>query len=269
MALTYPVVVVDNTASAVTAESLGLSQSITYLSNGANLGIATALNQGVTQLIRQGRSVALLFDQDSEPSNELLKDLPELMEGYLIRGERVALIGPAYDDRRLGGVAPFVRFRYFKLRRVTHIGNSPVDVDFLITSGSCLNLRCWSEVGPMDDALFIDFVDLEWCVRARRKGFRVLGVPWIKLIHELGEPPVRVMGRIYPMHSATRHYYLFRNAVALLLRREVPWTWKTTELVKMPGRLLIYSLLPSNGGSHLKMALKGIYHALIGRMGPL
>lgn len=269
LALFHPVVVVDNTEQTTTADSLGLSPAITYLPNGANLGIATALNQGVAKLIEQGMATALLFDQDSEPSDALLRELPEVLEQHVARGERIALVGPAYDDARLGGIAPFVRFRYFTLERIAPAGDSLIDVDFLITSGSCVNLRCWSEVGPMDDALFIDFVDLEWCVRARNKGFRVLGVPWLTLSHELGEPPVRVLGRTYPMHSATRHYYLFRNAVALILRRDMPFTWKTTELVKMPGRLLIYALLPANGGSHVKMAIKGICHALTGRMGHL
>jgi rhamnosyltransferase len=264
----YPVVVVDNTETIVTAESLGLSPSIHFMPNGANLGIATALNQGVEQLRARGMAYALLFDQDSEPSDALLEGLPAQME-QVVAGSPVALIGPAYDDRRLGGVAPFVRFRYFKLERVAPVGDRLIDVDFLITSGSCINLRCWPEVGPMDDSLFIDFVDLEWCVRARNKGFRILGAPWLTLSHELGEAPVKVLGRTYPMHSAVRHYYLFRNAVALMLRRDIPLSWKSTELVKMPGRLLIYALLPPNGGSHLKMAIKGICHALTRRMGRL
>ncbi|SEK02110.1 rhamnosyltransferase [Paraburkholderia diazotrophica] len=264
----YSVIVIDNTEKTVTAESLGLTPAIHYVPNGSNLGIATALNQGIEQLLAQGMTCALLFDQDSEPSDTLLKGLPALM-ARTGSDRRVALIGPAYDDARLGGVAPFVRFRYFKLERVAPVGDRLIDVDFLITSGSCINLGCWHEVGPMDDSLFIDFVDLEWCVRARNKGFRILGVPWLTLSHQLGGPPVKVLGRNYPMHSAVRHYYLFRNAIALMLRPDMPLTWKTTELVKLPGRLLIYALLPASGGSHLKMAIKGIYHALTRRMGRL
>jgi rhamnosyltransferase len=270
LSLIHHVVVVDNTdGPAATAEALGLSAAITYLPNCANRGIATALNQGVSRLIDDGFGAAFLFDQDSEPSEALLRQLPELLGGYVAHDEGIALIGPAYDDARLGGVAPFVRFQYFKLQRIAPVGDQPIDVDFLITSGSCVNLRCWTDVGPMDDELFIDFVDLEWCARARHKGFRVLGVPWLTLTHELGEQPVRVLGRTYPMHSALRHYYLFRNTVALMMRGYMPCTWKSTELVKLPGRLLIYAFLPPHGGSHLKMAFKGMWDAVRGRMGRL
>lgn len=265
----HRLVVVDNTEASDMSLAAALLPGIAYLPNRANLGIATALNLGIRHLIDEGMDIALLFDQDSEPAERLLTSLPDLLSSRLDHGERIALMGPAYDDARLGGVAPFVRFRFLKLRRVAPVGEQPIDVDFLITSGSCVNLRCWEDVGPMDDELFIDFVDLEWCVRAKNKGYRILGVPWLTLTHELGETPVRVLGRTYPMHSALRHYYLFRNAVALILRAYVPFSWKSTEIVKMPGRLLIYALLPAHGGSHLHMALKGILHALSGRMGRL
>jgi rhamnosyltransferase len=261
-------VVVDNTPTVRTAGSIGLSESVEYLCNAKNVGIATALNQGVQALIRSGAEVALLFDQDSEPPDALLSALPDQVARANECGDKVALVGPAYDDPRLGGVAPFVRFRHWRLERLAPMGSEPIDVDFLITSGSCINLRCWPEVGPMDDSLFIDFVDLEWCVRAKRKGYRILGVPWVKMSHELGGEPVRILGRPYPMHGPIRHYYLFRNAVALIRRPYMPWSWKTTELMKLPVRLVVYGLFPTDRSQHIRMALEGLRDGWLGRSGP-
>ncbi|MFM0308882.1 glycosyltransferase family 2 protein [Paraburkholderia sp. RL17-383-BIF-A] len=262
-------VVVDNTAGVRSGADLGLVDEIVYVANGVNHGIATAINQGVELLMSAGCKCALIFDQDSEPSTQLLEGLPRLLDEELSRNSRVALIGPAYEDARLGGVAPFVRFGYLTLRRVAPVGTRPIDVDFLISSGSCINLNVWREIGPMDDALFIDLVDLEWCVRARAKGFTVLGAPEFRLAHELGGEPVRVFGRRYPSHSPLRHYYLFRNAVALIKRGYVPWTWKSTELVKFPVRLIVYGLFLRPRLAHLRMAFHGIRHGLMGRLGPL
>ncbi|WP_373421708.1 glycosyltransferase family 2 protein [Burkholderia multivorans] len=269
LARAWPCVVVDNTECVATSEQLGLDPQITYLANGANLGIATALNQGINCLKEAGCTCALLFDQDSEPSSQLLAELPAVLSVERVRNDRVALIGPAYEDLRLGGVAPFVRFGYLKLKRVQPTGQQPVEVDFLITSGSCLNLATWAAIGPMDESLFIDFVDLEWCVRARSKGYVVLGVPALRLSHELGGEPVQVFGRRYPGHSPVRHYYLFRNAVALIRRGYVPLSWKSTELVKMPIRLAIYGLFMRPRLAHLRMSLLGIWHGFIGRAGAL
>jgi rhamnosyltransferase len=268
LASTMPCVVVDNTEGSHASRRIGLDPSVRYVANGANLGIATALNRGVERLKQEGFGAALLFDQDSEPSSELCNALPAVMRELLAAGERIAVVGPAYDDERLGGVTPFIRFAAWKLQRVPAQGDAIIDADFLITSGSCINLACWEEVGPMDDALFIDFVDLEWCVRARNRGYRIVGVPWIHLQHSLGGEPVKVFGRPYPSHSALRHYYLFRNVVALILRDYVPWTWKSTELVKLPGRLLIYCWYMKPRAKHAAMSLRGMWDGLRGRLGP-
>ncbi|MFM0414755.1 glycosyltransferase family 2 protein [Paraburkholderia aromaticivorans] len=260
-------VVVDNTPGIRAAGELGLAGSIDYLPNGENAGIATAINQGVEALLRGGFDMAILFDQDSEPPASLFTELPKVIACANDSGERVALAGPAYDDRRLGGVAPFVRFKWWKLERIAPEGDQPIDVDFLISSGSCINLRWWSDIGPMDDALFIDFVDLEWCVRAKTKGFRVLGVPWVRMSHELGGEPVKVFGRSYPMHGPLRHYYQFRNVIALMKRSSMPMTWKTTEIVKLPVRVLIYCCFPSQRKEHLTMVWRGVRDGYRGRLG--
>ncbi|WP_210237219.1 hypothetical protein, partial [Mesorhizobium sp. M3A.F.Ca.ET.174.01.1.1] len=62
LAATMRCVVVDNTPSLRGKSELGLSDSIEYLCNGENLGIATAINQGIEVLIREGFEVAILFD---------------------------------------------------------------------------------------------------------------------------------------------------------------------------------------------------------------
>ncbi|WP_063548348.1 glycosyltransferase family 2 protein [Burkholderia territorii] len=260
-------VVVDNSEQRQTPSGLGLDRGVHYIANGSNLGIATALNQGVDFVMANGCDCALLFDQDSQPGEGLLVELPAALSRELEAGRRVAVIGPAYEDARLGGVAPFVRFSFPSLERVPALGNRLLAVDFLITSGSCINLRAWGEIGPMDESLFIDFVDVEWCVRARRAGFAVLGAPNLRLAHELGGEPVNVFGRSYPSHSAMRHYYLFRNAIALSKRRYMPWSWKGNELLKMPARLVIYGLWLKPRRKHVRMALLGVWHGLIGRMG--
>ncbi|SAK93895.1 rhamnosyltransferase [Caballeronia arationis] len=264
-----PCVVVDNTEGVHHAQALGLDPRVTYVANGANLGIATALNRGIDVLLEKGCSSALLFDQDSEPSAHLLSELPRTLGEELASGARVALVGPAYEDVRLGGVTPFVRFGYWKLQRVPPVGTQPIEVDFLITSGSCINLAAWHDIGPMEDQLFIDFVDLEWCIRARSKGYAVLGAPALRLQHSLGGQPVVVFGRAYPSHSPLRHYYMFRNAIALIRRSYVPWSWKSTELVKFPGRLAIYGLFMRPRARHLGMSVLGIWHGLTGQMGAL
>lgn len=271
-------VVVDNTpADASEPAPAGLVSSIVYVPNGANVGIATALNQGIERLVAAGCDAALLFDQDSEPDARLITEMPALLfdntntdpQSPAQTHQPIALVGPAYEDARLGGVAPFVRFGRWGIERIQPEGERVLDVDFLITSGSCINLRTWSAVGPMDDTLFIDFVDLEWCARARATGHRVVGAPWLRMQHELGDTPIRIFGRAYPMHGPVRHYYAFRNATALFKRRYIPLGWKLSEMIKLPVRLVIYALFIPRGWTHVRLSLHGVSDGLNGRLGPI
>lgn len=58
LASTMRCVVVDNTPAIRPAATLGLSELVDYLPNGENVGIATALNQGIEALRRAGTEMA-------------------------------------------------------------------------------------------------------------------------------------------------------------------------------------------------------------------
>lgn len=268
LAAMLPVVVVDNTPH---AQSRGaLDDRIEYLANGVNAGIAAAQNRGVDALRARAFAYAILLDQDSVASAELIQGLVSTLRRLSDNGRKVAVVGPAYDDPRLGGVAPFVRFGAFRMERVAAVGDEPLEVDFLISSGSCIDLSTWQMIGPMDTSLFIDFVDVEWCVRAKRAGFSILGLPWLAMQHSLGDEPVTLFGRRFAMHSAVRHYFLFRNALALILyRRYMPLSWKFSELVKFPVRIVVYPLLSGRPVEQLKMIFRGIADGVRNRLGPL
>jgi len=51
-----------------------------------------------------------------------------------------------------------------------------LETDMLIASGCLIPADVLRDVGLMDDALFIDHVDTDWCMRARARGYRLLGV---------------------------------------------------------------------------------------------
>lgn len=263
-------VVIDNTPADAppTCTSL-LNPEVAVVSNCANLGVATAQNQGVNELLSCGVEFAFLFDQDSEASDRLLQGLIDYFVETADSTNRVALAGPAYFDSRFGGVTPFVRFLPFRIRQVAAQGMLPIDVDFLISSGSCVNLKYWEQIGPMEDDLFIDFVDVEWCLRAKRRGFRIVGLPWLVLTHSLGERPVKLLNRLYPLHSPIRRYYQVRNVLALLFRKDVTWVWKSREALRLPVRILIY--LCKGGGPAIvnaRMVWRGVRDGLCARLGP-
>ncbi|WP_250480643.1 glycosyltransferase family 2 protein [Caballeronia sp. GAOx1] len=273
LAQILPVVIVDNTPIHAVERSVDvlsdLDTAIVYLDNAANVGIAAAQNRGVDNLLQRGFDCALLFDQDSDASVEIVEGLVGTLQ-QLRGSQRVAVVGPAYDDPQLGGIASFVKFGPFGIERVPAEGQFPLAVDFLIASGSCIDLSAWRAIGPMEAALFIDFVDVEWCVRAKRAGYGVFGLPWLVMRHRLGDQPAVVLGRRFAMHSAFRHYFLFRNAVALILyNRDMPLGWKLSELRKLPVRLLIYPIASKQPAEQIRMICRGLLDGIRNRLGPL
>ncbi|KXU91598.1 rhamnosyltransferase [Caballeronia megalochromosomata] len=270
LAKVIPLVVVDNTPGSNASRRGDLAPDIDYLANGENEGIAAALNRGIELLRARGYGHALLFDQDSEASVALIEGLLVCMRSLARDGRKVAIAGPAYHDVRLGAVASFVRFDKWRMSRVPADGQDPLEIDFLISSGSCIDLSAWQDIGAMDARLFIDFVDVEWCVRARRAGYAVLGLPWLIMEHSLGDQPVSFFGRRFAMHSPFRHYFIFRNALALILYRSyMPLSWKLSELTKFPVRLFVYTLLSGHPREQFAMICRGIADGMRNRLGPL
>ncbi|MBD1403461.1 glycosyltransferase family 2 protein [Leclercia adecarboxylata] len=229
-----------------------------------NLGIASALNIGIKYLIDNGYEYALLLDQDSEPGYELISSLLEYIS---TSSEDVCLVAPAYYDRAIDKKADFIYCQSKKIVRIPAIGNEAIDASYVITSGSMLRISAIKKIGLMCDNLFIDFVDIEWCLRARALGYHILGLPWLCMSHEIGDVPVKVFNKKYVNHSPIRHYYYFRNVFLLLRMKHIHSQWKKMELLKLAPRFAVYSLFTKNRHKHFLSMLSGIVDGVLGRSG--
>jgi GT2 family glycosyltransferase len=105
----------------------------------------------------------------------------------------------------------------------------PVEVDAI--SGAFMFVRrdALQEVGPLDEGYFLHCEDLDWCERFRRRGYKVLFVPDVTVVHDKGTSsrgrPVRVL---WHMHRGMVRYYrkFFRDQYpAALLWLVVSGVW--------------------------------------------
>lgn len=183
-------------------------KNVFYLSNGENLGIATALNAGIDR-IRQLSDYVVLFDQDSRIISgykDLIFSRKESDQDFW----KIALIGPVW--RRMNGVSA--------------LGNAEGElegycykkVETLITSGACLNLKIFDDIGRFCDEYFIDNVDHEYALRARKFGYYVVVNPDLAMEHHLGNESVHYLfGKSFFVtnHNPIRRYYITRNKLKL------------------------------------------------------
>jgi rhamnosyltransferase len=233
--------------------------SRTIIRNEVNVGLATAQNMALKQCARLQVDCVLFLDQDSLPDADLVDKLLAAEQRLIQHGFAVGAVGPQLVDADTETTWPYLSAGWFHTREITqpdHFGVCPTDM--LYSSGSLVRLAHFSIVGYFMESLFIDHVDLEWCYRASQHGLHFFGIPSIHMKHRMGEGHVRLFGRIHPIHSATRDYYVFRNSVILLGLAHIPVRWKMNEFVRLLPRSIFYGLLSGEPMRHIWHCLRGI-----------
>ncbi len=263
------IVVVDN-ASAVLPPLP--SPAIRLLKLARNTGVGAAQNAGIRAALADHAAHVLLLDQDSMPEPDLVERLLEAGAAASAGGCAVAAVGPLIVDPE-GRSEGFVRFRAGRYEPVATSGGEPwIDCDLLIASGMLIPLAALGAIGGMDETLFIDKVDTEWCLRAAARGFRLVGAPRARLHHSLGEHAVRIwLGRWRELrqHQPFRYYYMVRNG--LLLRHSPHRTaaWCRADRRQLVSLFVYFGLLRFRGGAPLRMMLRGLVDGLRRISGPL
>ncbi|MDB6087146.1 MAG: putative glycosyltransferase [Gammaproteobacteria bacterium] len=205
-------VVVDNGSSADVVEMLRgacSAPSLTWVWNVENLGIAQALNIGVRHALADGYAYALLLDQDTEVDPDMVERLVAT-HASCPDPQRVAIVGSRFRD---------TKGRASDSRRLAARGENWQEVESVITSGTLLSLAAYAAIGPFRDEFFIDYVDTEFCFRARAAGYRVVETLRPLMAHTVGAPTAHKLlwwTKWTTNHSADRRYYIARNDTVML-----------------------------------------------------
>jgi len=254
--------------SILKSDGFVINKSYVAIENSENLGIAIALNLGIKHLINSGCSYFFLLDQDSLVPQGIVSSLRNAFVCLNKDHGNIAAIGPAYFNSRLGKNAPFIQFGKLSIRKLSAEPDTPiVPTHFLISSGTLISLEAITNVGMMEDGLFIDYVDTEWCLRAISKGYKLYGLSTVRMEHSLGDDPVVFLSKKMPMHSPLRHYYIARNALHLIKRSYIPANRRFIVLISMLKTFFFYSLVPRNRLAHFKMMCRGFYDGTLNNYG--
>jgi len=197
--------VVDNSdiKSAALVELLRENVKIVYVDNQGNQGIAHALNVGCNKAIEDGYEWILTMDQDSMATLGMLK---EMFDFFSLSNDmdRISIIAPFHANPFCSESA--VRQPYSEVLTT-------------MTSGNLLNLSSYKEIGSFNEELFIDYVDNDYCLRSKLKGYSVMQVNNAILKHNLGDLKQHkvLWKRFYSTsHSPIRRYYAFRNRIYIV-----------------------------------------------------
>lgn len=264
---------VDNSDAGVPVPRELLPENLDCLRFPDNPGPGAAHNQGISWARAQGFSHLLILDQDSEPAPDMVAELLRPFAEETADG-RLAMTGPAWQNRNSSRSPCFQRLRSpFGKRIYVHKlpARALVEADLLISSGSLLSLAAAEALGPMREEFFIDRIDTDWCLRAKSRGYRLVGVPAAKLAHQLGEESAHIwlgIWRRLPLHRPERYYYMFRNSILLYQTRYASWAWTLFDFCRLAGILLLLCpCVKKDRGARLKYIWQGILHGCQGRTG--
>lgn len=248
------VVVADNTPgdSVSAAEKLD-HPNVRVLRSGRNLGLAAALNLGLREVPPDAAAV-LFLDQDSVLPPDLIAGLARHLEDPTI-----GVVGPAPVDAEKGG--------QYETLSILHGDVS--DRYSVITSGMLVRRSCFTSVPGFREDFFVDCVDIDFCLRLRRAGVRIVRDKHLTMPHSIGDGrdhrllfvPVRVLH-----YAAWRHYWVARNGMVLTREhgRALPG-FALINALFMARWLAATAVFEPHRRTHVPAILRGLRDGLTGR----
>lgn len=224
-------------------------KNIILIKNPKNYGIAKALNQMCDLAISEGFEWIITLDQDTICPNDLIRK-------YL----------PYMSDHDNIIICPQFLIQEQKLKLIDPTKIPAESIELCITSASLTRLTTWKILDGFNEWLFIDGVDYDYCLRARRMGWKIIRVNDAIIDHRVGSPnniylPLGIVVKTYN-HSSFRNYYIVRNNIYLLRLY-----WKELHgfywLLKFVYFELIKLIFEKSRGKTLSSLLKGIQDGII------
>jgi rhamnosyltransferase len=258
------IVIVDNASGAEGQQVVfeaAKDGRVTVISNTENLGIAAALNRGVRFALDRSYPWVATFDQDSTAQEGFIEALLAAWNACQFHNE-VGLVSPRYQDRHTGRIGSYVTGKsdgFFS------------EIATTMTSGNLVRSEVFAVAGLFDEALFIDCVDHEFCLRLRSKGYRLIEAKSAILVHSLGRMTIHAFaGKGFKVfnHSPLRRYYNARNRILLYRRYGRKFSdWFRRDLFNFCREIVGIIFFEQNAWAKLGAITRGVAHGLLGKMG--
>jgi rhamnosyltransferase len=262
------IVIVDNGSDESTRRELNrlaAYDSVTFILNERNEGIARAYNQAVEWARGKGFHWILTLDHDSEATPGMVDKLVQAYATLQRQGiQNVGLVGANPFDQNA---------ELFLLDYPSTEGSGMLlEEGELISSGSLIKSQVFDAIGFFNEELFTYYVDDDFCLRLRRGGFRVFRCREALLLHKEGSKEARKFlwrKAYYDHYGKHARYYLTRNTFYMMKRHDLSLHYIAMMVRRLCMDHVKILLYERERFSVLWFSLKGLMDAFRGRFGPL
>lgn len=223
------------------------SDKIKVISNVINVGIAKALNQALDYACLNKFEFLLTMDQDSFFEKRTVQSL---ILGF--KNKTTAIVCPSLKD--------------INSNHITTVTKQYDEVLTTITSGCLCRVDVLKLVGGFESKMFIDYVDIELCLRLQKNGFKILRSQSSVLCHHLGESKLYTflgIDFISTNHSPLRRFYYARNKVYVYKKYFLTFPgFIIRDMLSFCKTIFIILFFEPQKTTKIKMVCKGIWHGL-------
>ncbi len=248
------IVVVNNNST-----PLNLSNAkIHVIELGNNFGIAYAQNRGIEYANSNGAKYVFFSDQDTVYPNNFVEKAIECFNRH--KQEKIAAVIPYFYNENK---KQFSRVNISKTKGYSPKIGEDVYLAHAISSGTFCHISIFDVIGMMNERLFIDWVDYEWCWRATKNGYKIICNTSNIIHHNMGDSYKTVFNRKIVVYSDFRNYYFFRNGTYLLFHSHLLTMKEWFSFLKfMLEKSVLYFITCGISYQHIKLYVRSVYRGI-------
>jgi rhamnosyltransferase len=251
-------IIVDNSEKKLTLPDFDNVIAI-YL--GRNCGIAYAQNRGIEKALQIKTKFIILSDQDTVfPDDYVSKNIRAYkgLENY-----KLAALAPVFFNctKKTQSPVMLTKFSY-----TTNFCSRYIKTAHAISSGTFILADCLERIGGMNEKLFIDYVDFEWCWRAVKLGYKIITISDLIIEHQLGDSARKIFNMNVTLRKDFRYFYMIRNAFFLVFYSPVLVFHERVLLFK---RVILHALgvfMVKHNFSSIELIISAVFEGITGRM---
>jgi len=274
--LDYPnfeIVVVDNGSTDSSEDAIKKKYPcVTIIQTGDNLGYAEGNNIGIRYAMEKDAEYVFLLNNDTIIENNALSQLVNFAD----KTSKIGIVGPKillYHDQNViwfaGGGIDFYS-------GLSHYGGGKKDdgtfdkeqeTDYITGCALLIKSDVINTIGLMDRDYFLLFEEADWCIRARRSGFKLFYVPSARVYHKCSVSFGKIDEQYTTMPPLWIYYYVRNNFLFIKKNYSGRWIFKAYLYCIKRNLVWIKWKCKFQRWQRILSVLCGIFDFLLGRFG--